>query len=161
MPRTKNSFVWEHFSQPNHRGRVVCHHCHLEFSYHQSTGNLQKHVKIKYAFSMCLLFVCKMFRNRIRYSGFETKIPEYSGTSKCSIMCIPTVQNNNCAINRVIGFGFIENHISQPTCKYWHAEPFSFAPLMRIRHSAHCMCTENVTPARHMHNHVMCEMAWR
>jgi len=31
----------------------------------------------------------KLFRNRIRYSGFERKIPEYSRTSECSIMHIP------------------------------------------------------------------------
>jgi len=37
-----------------------------------------------------LIFRCnKLFWNRIRYSGFEIKIPGYSGTSKCSIMHNP------------------------------------------------------------------------
>jgi len=33
----------------------------------------------------------QLFRHRIRYTGFEIKIPEYSKTSKCSIMHIPIV----------------------------------------------------------------------
>ncbi|XP_076811671.1 E3 SUMO-protein ligase ZBED1-like [Clavelina lepadiformis] len=48
--RKKSSSVWEHFSKPDEKNRVVCRHCKGILSYCNSTGSLLKHLKTKHLF---------------------------------------------------------------------------------------------------------------